>query len=435
MPDTRISNKSFKSWLSLVFLTACISLWGQEDTAKGYRNPDKMGGPKSIGRLMEVDNTPKVFEYRYPIKVLKSWYDMKSRINKNTGIQFNINYTSLYIHSTEVITSDNQSGAGSGILDLQFGWTLLGRKSGKNTGTLFFKLNSRHAYNSVGVIPMFHGLTESGYYGLPATGYNNYTFRALELNWQQNLFEDKLGITIGKVDLTNYFNFHGLIIPWQHFIGFGSSVSGSMNWGNQGLGAVINYRVNDHWYVLGGLVDTYGDQFQNGDLLDFGRHWQDGKFQYNAEIGWVASPDERYYKKISLTFYKAPAYTSFSSGAEIASGQGMAFSAHWFFRETFAPYFRFGVSNGVGENNFYSADIQVGNGILFKNYDMLGTGFSWNQPNIPGVKDQYTAEIFYRIKLSAHLELTPSVQFITNPTLNTAVNSLFYFGARARATL
>jgi hypothetical protein len=47
-------------------------------------------------------------------------------------------------------------------------------------------MNSRHAYGDK-TSPMFHGIFESGYYDLPAVGYNEYSFRMLELNWQQSL--------------------------------------------------------------------------------------------------------------------------------------------------------------------------------------------------------------------------------------------------------
>ena len=183
-----------------------------------YKNNDGMGGPKSIGAQLEVDNQKKEFYFRIPIKVFKPWYDAKAKVNENIGLQYSINYTSVFISSTEVISESNRKNSSGGILDIQLGWNLIGRKSGKNKGTLFLKINSRHAYGDF-TSPMFHGINESGYYGLPAVGFNDYTIRILELNWQQNLFNDKFNFVAGKVDPTNYFNFHGIIVPWQHFLG------------------------------------------------------------------------------------------------------------------------------------------------------------------------------------------------------------------------
>jgi porin len=418
--------------ISLIALISVIAKAQSDSTL--YKNNEGFGGPKTIGAQLEADNAPR-FENRIPIKHTKPWYDFKAKLSKKTGIEFGINYTSVLIYSTQTITNDGRNDASSGILDLQGGWTLINRKKGENTGKLFIKINSRHSYNGPNsTAPMFHGLNESGYYGLPATGFRNYTIRMTEFNYQQSLFNNRFHFVLGKVDVTNYFNFHGLIVPWQHFISYGASVSGSVNWPDQGLGGVISIRPTEKIYVMGGLADIRGDVFRNGEFLNFGDQFQNGRFWKAIEVGFVPSFGERYFKKISVTYWHGDSYTSVND-AEIASGQGIAVSAHWFFKERFIPFARFGISNGNGENVFYTTDIQIGHGYRFLNYDILGVSLSWNQPNIPSVDDQVTAEIFYRLNITAHLEFTPSVQYVANPTFNPNTSSLFYFGIRGRVTL
>lgn len=412
-------------------MSACV--FSQRDSTEVYTNEQGFGGPKTIGAQLAADNQPR-FSYRIPIKHTKPWYDFKNKLSSDTGIEFGLNYTSLFIHSSQKIADENTSNASSGILDIQGGWNFIGRKKGKNKGKLFVKINSRHSYGGANrTSPMFHGLNESGYYGLPATGFRDYTIRITELNYQQSLFDNRVHFVVGKIDPTNYFNFHGLIVPWQHFIGYGASVSGTVNWPDQGLGAIMSFRPTEKIYVMAGLTDVRGDVFREGEFLNFGDYFQDGKFWKSVEIGFVPSFEERYLKKISITYWHSDQYLN-ARGIEVGSGQGIAVSAHWFFDERFIPFARFGISNGNGENSFYKADVQIGHGYRFLNYDMLGISLSWNQPNIDEVKDQFTSELFYRFNLTAHLELTPSIQFITNPTLNPEVSSLFYFGARGRVT-
>ncbi|MGI9530150.1 carbohydrate porin [Lutimonas sp.] len=416
-----------------LFLVAVVMAQSETDSTSTYNNKEGFGGPKTIGAQLQVDNQPK-FNYRIPIKVTKPWYDFKSNLSKNTGLEFGINYTSLIIASTETISDENTNNASSGVFDVQAGWTFLNRKKGKNTGKIFVKINDRHSYKGPGSTPpMFHGLNESGYYGLPATGYRDYSIRMLELNYQQALFDNHLHVVLGKVDLTNYFNFHSLIVPWQHFIGYGASVSGSVNWPDQGLGGVVSIRPTEKLYIMGGLADVRGDVFRDGEFLNFGDQFQDGNFWKGVELGYVPSFEERYFKKISIMYWNSDAYTNVN-GTLIASGQGVAISANWFFSERFIPFVRFGISNGNGENAFYKSDIQVGHGYRFLNYDILGVSLSWNEPNIPDVKDQITAEVFYRVNLTAHFEVTPSMQFVSNPTFNPDSNSLFYAGFRGRIT-
>jgi len=422
-----------KKLLITFWIITTASAIAQKDSTETYNNSEGFGGPKTVGAQLAADNQPR-FSYRIPIKHTKPWYDFKQRLSENSGIEFGLNYTSIFIHSSQKIAAENTLNASSGILDIQGGWNFIGRKKAKNKGKLFVKINSRHSYSGPnGTAPMFHGLNESGYYGLPATGFRDYSIRMTELNYQQSLFENRFHFVIGKVDPTNYFNFHGLIVPWQHFIGYGASVSGTVNWPDQGLGAIISYRPTEKFYIMAGLTDVRGDVFRENEFLNFGDYFQDGKFWKSVEVGFVPSFEERYFKKISITYWQSDRYTN-SKGVAVESGEGIAVSAHWFFKERFIPFARFGISNGKGENAFYTADIQIGHGYRFRNYDMLGLSLSWNQPNIPEAKDQYTSELFYRLNVTAHLELTPSIQFILNPTLNPDATSLFYFGARGRVT-
>ncbi|WNJ18309.1 carbohydrate porin [Pontibacter sp. G13] len=416
-------------------MVCCLQIAiAQQDTLNPYRNTEGFGGPKTVGGQLETDNSPQ-FKNRIAVTKTKPWYDLKEKWAGSTGIEFGVNYTSIFILSTQTISDSNTNNASSGILDIQAGWTFLNRKRGKNTGKLFIKINDRHSYRGpTSTAPMFHGINESGYYGLPATGFRDYSIRAIELNYQQALFNNRFHFAIGKVDVTNYFDFHGLIVPWQHFVGYGASVSGTVNWPDQGLGGVVSIRPFEKWYLMGGVTDVRGDLFRKGEFLNFGDQFEEGKFWKGVEAGFVPSFEERYFRKISLLYWHSDAYTN-TSGTDIAAGQGIAFSAHWFFAERFIPFARFGVSNGNGENAFYETDIQIGHGYRFLNYDILGISLSWNDPNIPDAKDQFTGELFYRLNVTAHLEFTPHIQFITHPTFAPNTNSLFYVGIRGRITL
>ena len=404
----------------------------KQDTTKGYHNNDNIGGA-SIGRELELDNEPYTFEYRYDVKYMKGWFDWKNQLNQKYGIQLGINYTSLYMRSSEVISDDNNQNTASGILDIQLGWNIVNRKKGKNKGILSVKLSDRHPYGGT-TAPMFHGIFESGYYGLAGTGFHDYSMRILEFNYQQTFFDNRIGFVVGKIDLPNYFNFHGVAIPAQHFLGYGSSVTSTGNWGNAGLGGLVMVRPTEKLYLGISMIDVYGDLFEDGDFFDLGRNWEDGNFMYMGEFGYVPSYAERYFKRISVMAWKSSSYIS-TGGSEIGSGEGIAFSSHWFFKDRFAPYFKFGFSNGVGENTFSKRDVQIGHGLRFKRYDMLGTSFSWAETNVPDAENQMTFEAFYRLNLSAHLEITADYQYIVNPTLNPAHSSLSYFGFRGRIKL
>ncbi len=423
-----------------VMLALCVGLFidasaqeiSRPDTSQLAKTDDNLGGA-SIGRQLEMDKESFTFEYRFSIRPMNDWYAFKDKALSDKGIQFGIDYTSLYMRSSKVISESNNKNTASGILNIQLGWNLVNRKKNSNKGTLFIKLSDRHTYGSV-TSPMFHGLNESGYYGLTGTGYNDFSMRILEFNYQQFLANQRLGFVIGKIDLANYFNFHGISIPSRHFVGYGSMVTGTGNWGNPGLGMVVVARPTRNIYAMLGAIDVYGDLYENGDFFDLGRNWENGDFMYVAEIGYIPGFMERFFKRISVMAWKSPEYISYS-GNEVADGEGIALSAHWFFVQRFTPYFKMAFSNGEGENTFYERDLQIGHGLRFRHYDMLGTSFSWAKPNIPESKDQMTFEAFYRYNVSAHIEVTADYQYIINPSLNPETNGFSYIGIRGRIKL
>ena len=50
----------------------------------------------------------------------------------------------------------------------------------------------------------------------------------------------------------------------------------------------------------------------------------------------------------------------------------------------------------------------------------------------PGLDDQHTVEVFYRIQLFKELAITPDVQYIKDPALNPKASSMWVWGLRAR---
>jgi porin len=70
------------------------------------------------------------------------------------------------------------------------------------------------------------------------------------------------------------------------------------------------------------------------------------------------------------------------------------------------------------------------------NNSLFGLGFNWGQPNEdtfgPGLDNQFAIEIFSRMQVMEKFQLTPDIQYIRNPALNTEADSSWVFGLRAR---
>ena len=68
--------------------------------------------------------------------------------------------------------------------------------------------------------------------------------------------------------------------------------------------------------------------------------------------------------------------------------------------------------------------------------NQLGVAYNYGVPNEdtwgPGLDDQQTVEVFYRIQLWKEFAITPDIQYIRNPALNPDDSSLWVFGLRGR---
>jgi porin len=68
--------------------------------------------------------------------------------------------------------------------------------------------------------------------------------------------------------------------------------------------------------------------------------------------------------------------------------------------------------------------------------NQLGVAYNFGVPNEstwgPGLDDQHTLELFYRVQLWKEIAITPDIQYIRNPALNPDDSSLWVFGLRAR---
>ena len=71
--------------------------------------------------------------------------------------------------------------------------------------------------------------------------------------------------------------------------------------------------------------------------------------------------------------------------------------------------------------------------------ELFGAGLNWSRPSEssfgPGLDEQYTAEVFYRIQFSDNVAITPDLQMIVNPALAPDEDLIWVLGLRARLAL
>jgi porin len=407
---------------------------GSDSSRQAFANDDGFGGPKTIGAQLERDNIAR--EYRFPVRVFANWFDHKKRINDEYGVQYNLNYETVAAWAGEKSSPQSEDFAASGIATALISWTAVGRETG-NVGRLNMKFQSRDKFTSVA--PMFLGF-EGGYNSLVATGFRDWGPRFSEFNWSQSLLNNRVHFVAGKVDTANYFTFHGLLVPWTDFLGFGFSVNGTVNWPDAGVGVIASVRPTERIYISVAASDAQGDRYEDGEILCCGDNFFDGRLFTAVEVGYAPSFADRYFKKISITYWHTDEYEISDAVPPNAApispeAEGFAITGHWTINDWITPFVTYGKGDGVGVNTFYRESFSIGTGFKFRNFDVLGVGYNHSRVlGSVGLPSQDVVEIYYRFMLTEHLEISPDIQFVKNPTLDPNLDSNTYFQLRLRLT-
>jgi len=105
--------------------------------------------------------------------------------------------------------------------------------------------------------------------------------------------------------------------------------------------------------------------------------------------------------------------------AGIESAHGFTLGANRTWRQRWMAWIRGGWSDGAAP--IYN--------------EILGIGLNWGDPPDDSLREQWTAEMFYRLQLSQNLQVTPSVQWLHDSALNTEEDDALVFGLRLRLSL
>jgi len=106
--------------------------------------------------------------------------------------------------------------------------------------------------------------------------------------------------------------------------------------------------------------------------------------------------------------------------------------------DTLMPFIRGGYANDGGSLLERSVSVGLGYNAV-GGRDQLGVAANWGRPNEdsfgPGLDDQYTFEVYYRLQITDQFALTPDIQYLVDPAQNPTEDSLWVFGLRARLAL
>jgi porin len=380
--------------------------------------PTGLQGPSSVPGQIRRDQL-------VGTAVMRKYFDFKDRLATSSGFYYGFDYTTALQSAT---ASLGDKTAASGVFRVFGNWSLVGRESG-NTGSVVFQVYQGHRL-ATDLTTLDLGF-EAGYAGLTAPfGKNDWALT--NFYWSQTLLAGRLEFVAGLVDATDYLNVYALIDPWNDFMNLEFSTGLTIPAPAQGLGAAVYGLVTENIYLLGGLTDANGDP--TDPLGVFKSFFGDAEYFSHLELGWIGSRESSYTDNIHITVWHAAQRRA----AEIPAGSGVSLSFSRFFGDHWMPFVRAGYADDGGA--LLEGSLQAGVGYYFPaSTDQIGVGLGWGVPSEAtlgeGLKDQFTVELYYRLRPMRVLTVTPDIQLLINPALNPGKSFIAVFGLRGRITI
>jgi len=415
--------------VAFIVVTASIPAFAQDQTPpkSGNESPPRFGSPDQVDNRIEADES--TISRTITKRVLEPYFQWKKSIQEKHGLSFGVDYSGVYLSASDS-PPDAEDKAGSGIGRFFGSWEIVGRESG-NTGAFVWKVEHRHKYTDIPASAFGFNL---GYAGLIEAPFSDQGFRWTNLYWRQSLNEKRITLLGGFLDATDYVDVYALASPWTGFLNFAFS-TGTLTMplpNDAALGAAAGAMVTDSIFLIGGLVDHNADP--TDPLEGFDTFFSDNEFFKSIEIGYTPSQDRIYLDNVHLTLWHADERTE----AGEPDGWGINFSYSSYLADKWMPFVRAGYAEDGGSLMQKSVSVGLGYQPVPKG-DLLGFGFNWGEPNKdtygPGLRDQYTAELFYRWQLAPQFAITPDLQWLQNPAKNPDEDQIWLLGLRARLAL
>lgn len=420
--------------LAALGAAASAPVHGQDTTREAswtdsIQAPQQLLSPGSVGGTIAGDREARDAVLAVPgvRDTLEPWFEWKDRVFEEHGLALGLDYTAVVLGATESLADRQASG---GIVRLFGFWDLTGRGT-PNTGAFIWKFEHRHRYGDIAPSDFASTI---GYAGDFESAFTNEGFRFTNLYWRQRFDGPRTFVAGGFLDVTDYVDAYPLGNAWSGFMNFafdtGSATIGLSD--DAAFGIAGKTMLNENFYLLAGVTNANSDP--SSPFSELGSFFDDKEYFSSIEFGWVASLDRKDYENAHVTLWHLDSRDNTGQ----PGGRGLAFSAVQYFDNRWMPFVRGGISNGGGV--FLERSISAGLGYdVVPKRDLLGVAINWGRPNKdrfgPGLSDQYTLEVFYRMRLTTSITVTPDIQFIRNPALNPVVDNLWVFGFRARLAL
>ena len=354
------------------------------------------------------------------------------------GIETSLSITSIYQANTKGgLSTNSRRGRWSGSYDFELSadmQKLLGLED-----LSFYMLAEGGWPDEEGV----DGASVGSFFGVNGDASGNRTLDITELWFEKALLDSSLFLRVGKIDLTGGFECKGCPVTFDGSAFANDETSQFLNnalvnnptipFPDNGLVIVAYYNPTDSWYIGVGVADAQADARETGFRTTFG---DEDYFFYIAEAGITPQLDSE--NGPLQGAYRIGTWYDPQDKARLANSSSIKRDDVGFYlscdqmlcRENkiddqgLGIFARYGWTDSEVEpevTNFISAGLQYTGIIEGRDEDVLGLGFAHgtfsNQNTSVFAGDfESAAELYYNAKICPSLNISPSIQYVTNPS-------------------
>ncbi len=352
-----------------------------------------------------------------PISVLHPyWQALNNKLDEQINLRLGFSYYALFQYTTP---GPNPRSAASGDFDF-FGRWIVAEGEKWFRGQIGFNVEHRHAYTDIPPSQLSLGI---GSIWRTTRGFTDSGFNFNELWWNQQFADDRVGLSIGTINQKHFYDLHSLKSQKLYFLSTPLSDSPTIAFPRPGLGARLRISPLEELHISVGIGDANGDRSVGGFDTFFG----DAEFFGALDLAFTPTFAGLGHGRYAVTLWHIDARSSLG----IPSGRGFSAVFEQEISPGVVPFARYGYGDGATLQVKHLAALGVGFERPFgADDDVVGVGGSWSRPHVPGARDQWGLEVFYRFQLTPVIQVTPGFELLINPSLDPSEDLVGVFQMR-----
>jgi porin len=406
-------------WLAMAAVPAAAQAAGPADPRSAFSPGAASTAPEAA--LGEIDRLwpshPRSMRFERPLAWMSEGLD---RFHRDSGFRIGVAHTMLFGQPTGGLS--DRSGA-AGDLDLMTSWTILGRGT-EDTGRLVATAEYRY---DIGAQPPSVIGGQNGTLINTTNSFNDRGGVVRDLFWIQSFYDARLRILLGRADPSDYVGAHLMQNVNNSFVSRHFSANPAVPFPGHGPMAGFSLRPTDLFYLSAGT----GNANSNTQAVEFNPLGDGRELFCFAEAGYTPTLEGLGPGRYAVGYWNMDPRTADG----LPSDQGLTVIADQRLSERLQIFGRYAHSDGTLTNVSQLLQAGVGiNGLIGRDEDLSGLAVSFARPQAGASQNEKVIEVFHRLQVRSHSQLSLGAQLIINPGNAPDEDTMGFFFARLRTS-